>query len=120
MEAAKNGVLERVKMLLDIKDNEQDDLLSFIIDDVENLILGYCRIEILPRQLESLVPVIAVDIYRAKGYGAAASPERVKSISEGERSVAFAETDDEGVLSNYYKRLDPYKCRRGRVPSELG
>ena len=30
--------LSTAKMLLGIKDNEQDDLLSFLIDDMENLI----------------------------------------------------------------------------------
>lgn len=119
MEAAKSDALERVKMLLGIEDNEQDGLLSFLIDDCINLILGYCRIEIIPRQLESLVPVIAADMYRAKGYGNDAAPETVKSISEGERSVAYAETDNEAIINNYYKRLDPYKCRKGRVPSEV-
>ncbi len=113
--------LERLKMLLGIKDNEQDGLLSFLIDDTVDMILGYCRIEILPRQLESLVPVIASDAYRAKGYGQTDAPEVVKSISEGERSVSYAETNPDGdFLSSYYDRLKPFINRRGRVPSELG
>ena len=35
--------LSTAKMLLGIKDNEQDDLLSFLIDDMENLINSYCH-----------------------------------------------------------------------------
>lgn len=115
-----NEMLERLKMLLGIKDNEQDSLLSFLIDDTVNLILGYCRIEILPRQLESLVPVIAADMYRRKGYGKETAPEIVKSISEGERSVSYAETTLENdFLTNYYDRLKPFICRKGRVPSDI-
>lgn len=107
-------------MLLGIKDNEQDSLLSFLIDDTVNLILGYCRIEILPRQLESLVPVIAADMYRRKGYGKETAPEIVKSISEGERSVSYAETTLENdFLTNYYDRLKPFVSRKGRVPSDI-
>lgn len=113
--------LERLRMLLGIEDNKRDGLLSFLIDDTVDMILGYCRIEILPRQLESLVPMIAADAYRAKGYGREAAPEVIKSISEGERSVSYAETNPDGdFLSSYYDRLKPFINRRGRVPSELG
>ena len=83
-----NEALGTLKMLLGIKDDEQNSLLSFLIEDTVNMILGYCRIEVLPRQLESLVPTIAADAYRAKGYGQTAAPEVVKSISEGDSSVS--------------------------------
>lgn len=115
-----NNALGTLKMFLGIKDNEQDGLLSFLIEDTANLILGYCRIDILPRQLESLVPVIAADMYRAKGYGASDAPAVVKSISEGERSVSYADTNpDNKFFENYYDRLKPFRNRKGRVPSEL-
>ena len=67
-------------MLLGIKDDEQDNLLSFLIDDTVNMIMAYCHIDVLPRQLESLVPKIAADMYRAKGYGDSKSPEVVKTV----------------------------------------
>ena len=102
-------------MLLGIKDDEQDSLLSFLIDDTVNMIMAYCHIDVLPRQLESLVPKIAADMYRAKGYGGSKSPE----VSEGERSVTYTETDNDKIFSNYYKRLDPFRKRKGRVPSDI-
>nr|DAZ12946.1 MAG TPA: Head Tail Connector Protein [Caudoviricetes sp.] len=109
-----------LKLLLGIEDGKQDGLLSFLISDTENMILGYCRIEVMPRQLESLVPIIAADLYRAKGYGQEAAPEDVKSISEGSRSISYERVrPDDNVLMNYYKRLDPFKNRKGRVPSEI-
>ena len=49
-------------MLLGIKDDEQDSLLSFLIEDTVNMIMAYCHIDVLPRQLESLVPKIAADM----------------------------------------------------------
>ncbi len=107
-------------MLLGIKDDEQDGLLSFLINDTINMIMSYCHIEVLPRQLESLVPKIAADMYRIKGYGDSKSPEVVKSRSEGERSVTYAENDNDEIFSNYYKRLDPFRKRKGRVPSDVG
>lgn len=101
-------------MLLGITDESKDELLSFLIDDTVNLILGYCRICFLPRPLESLVPVIAADMYRAKGYGGESAPEIVKSISEGQRSVSFdSKTPDSDFLANYYDRLKPFVNRRG-------
>ncbi len=114
-------LLKRLKMLLGITDESKDELLSFLIDDVVNLILGYCRICFLPRPLESLVPVIAADMYRAKGYGGESAPEIVKSISEGQRSVSFdSKTPDGDFLTNYYDRLKPFVNRRGKVPSDVG
>ena len=109
-------------MLLGIKDNEQDSLLSFLIDDTVNLILGYCRISILPRQLESIVPVIAADMYRRKGYGKSEAPQVIKSVTQDKRSVSFkdsADTDTDEFLKEYEARLKPFRNRRGRIPSEL-
>ena len=115
-----NEARERLKLLLGIKDSDSDELLSFLIEDTVNMILGYCRIDILPRQLESLVPTIAADAYRAKGYGQTAAPEVLKSVSEGDRSVSYAETNpDNDFLSNYYERLNPFRSRKGRVPSDV-
>ena len=74
-------------MLLGIKDDEQDSLLSFLIEDTVNMIMAYCHIDVLPRQLE--------------------------------RSVTYAETDNDKIFSNYYKRLDPFRKRKGRVPSDI-
>lgn len=122
MDVVKTEALETLKLLLGIKDNDTDKdvLLSFLIDDTVNLILGYCRIDTLPRQLESLVPVIAAEMYRRKGYGSAAMPDVIKSISEGERSVTYADNISEtDLLMNYYKRLNPFINRRGKVPSDV-
>ena len=108
-------------MLLGIEDGEQDSLLSFLIEDTANLILSYCRLEIMPRQLESLVPVIAADMYRRKVITDDTVEGRIKSISQGEQSVTLIsgtlETDE--FLTEYEARLKPYVNRRGRVPSDL-
>ena len=112
--------LAKLKMLLGIKDNEQDDLLSFIIEDCENLINGYCHTDTIPSKLESLVPVMAADMYRRKSYGQEEAPQTVKAISEGDRSISFGEFSTDDFLSEYETRLKPFRCRKGRVPSELG
>lgn len=113
--------IEILKTLLGIKDNEQDSLLSFLISDTENLIKGYCRIDIVPRQLESLVPVIAADIYRTKGYGQQGVPTVVTSETQGSRSWSYENkaVNTDNVLLGYEQRLNPFMNRKGHVPSDL-
>lgn len=121
MEISKaNECLIQLKMLLGIEDGGKDKLLSFIISDTERMILDFCRLDTLPTQLESLVPVIAADYYRAKGYGTEQSPEVIKTITEGDRSVSYAETQPGAdFFKHYSSRLKPFVRRRGRVPSDI-
>lgn len=109
--------LSTAKMLLGIKDNEQDDLLSFLIDDMENLINSYCHTAEVPTKLQSLVPQMAAEMYRRKGYGQTAAPQVIKSVTEDKRSVSFetssASTDTDEFLKEYESRLRPYRCKRG-------
>ncbi|MDD6483245.1 MAG: phage head-tail connector protein [Clostridiales bacterium] len=109
-----------LKELLGIEGNEHDGLLSFLLEDCTNMILTYCNIDTLPIQLKSLVPVMAADMYRAKGYGQESAPSDVKSISEGQRSVSYeSKTPGNDFLENYYQRLLPFVRKRGRVPSDV-
>lgn len=109
-----------LKMMLGITDDTQDDLLTFLMNEVRDMICGYCRIETVPAKLESLVPVIAAELYRRKGYGSAEAPQEVSTITEDKRSVSFHKSEKESdVLMNYYKRLKPFINVRGRVPSEV-
>lgn len=86
------------------------------------MILGYCRIDTLPKQLESFVPMIAADVYRAKGYGKADAPQIVAAVTEDKRSVSFRDTNINAadILANYESRLNPFRNRRGKVPSDVG
>ena len=112
--------MDKLKMLLGIANNEQDKLLQFLLDEVRDMICGYCRIDEIPTKLESLVPVIAADLYRRKGYGEAEAPQEISTITEDKRSVSFHKQETEtDFLKNYYGRLKPFINRRGRVPSEF-
>lgn len=112
--------MDKLKMLLGIANNEQDKLLQFLLDEVRDMICGYCRIESVPTKLESLVPVIAADLYRRKSYGEAEAPQEISTITEDKRSVSFHKQETEtDFLKNYYGRLKPFINRRGRVPSEF-
>ncbi len=95
--------MDSLKMLLGIANNEQDKLLQFLLDEVRDMICGYCRIESVPTKLEGLVPVIAADLYRRKGYGEAEAPQEISTITEDKRSVSFHKQETEtDFLKNYY------------------
>lgn len=112
MEDAKTEILAAVKTLAQIEDTKSDGLLSLMIDDTINAVLSYCRIEVLPRQLVSLIPVIVTEKYRQN------KNEGVKAISEGERRVEFCDGDYD-FLSAYAARLKPFVNRSVKVPSDL-
>ena len=108
-------MLDRIKMLLGILDNSQDELLNYIIESTEELVLAHCKIKQMPEGLKSIMPMICADVYRAKQFGQ--SGKSVKSLTQGERSVTYDERDD--VLSSYSSQLKPFMSKRGRLPSEL-
>lgn len=63
----KNEILDAVKLLLGIKDNDKDDVLMLLIEDTVNSVLAYCRIDVLPRQIVSFIPTLTVrDIRQIK------------------------------------------------------
>lgn len=110
--------MEKLKLLLNITDDSQDELLRLILNEVEEFVLSYCRVNKVPDKLQDIIPFMAADLYRHKGYGASSLPSSVKSISQGNRSVTYETAErHQDVFLEYYKRLNPY--RRARVPSEV-
>ena len=65
----KNEILDAVKLLLGIKDNDKDDVLMLLIEDTVNSVLAYCRIDVLPRQIVSFIPTFTVKRYTANQNG---------------------------------------------------
>lgn len=111
--------MEQLKILLGIpaEDAEKDELLRLVLTEAEEFILSYCRVAAVPEKLKGLVPFMAADVYRAKGYGTDTLPSDVKSVSEGSRSVSYEVKRPDDALASYRLRLNPY--RRARVPSEV-
>lgn len=114
-------ILSDVKLLLGMQCNDSDALLSFLIYDCVNLVLSYCRITELPKKLESLIATMSVRMYRDNAYSQTDIPQIVSSISEGSRSISYKSNIDSAdkLLSSYKARLEPFRCRKGRVPSDL-
>lgn len=105
-------ILDAAKLLLEIKDNENDELLMLLIEDAVNAVKAYCRIEVIPRQLVSLVPMLVARQYRLN------SGNGIKSVTEGERRVEYTEKNND-FLSEYEHRLKPFVSRDVKLPSDI-
>lgn len=112
MGETKTEILDASKALLGINDEKNDEILTLLIDDIINAVLSYCRIEVLPRQLVSLIPTMTAAQYRLN------MQEGVKSVTEGERRVEYIEKNND-FLSDYAARLKPFVSRSIRIPSDL-
>lgn len=108
-------ILENTKMLLGLDGEEKDTLIAFLICDMIDAVMAYCRIEVLPRQLYGLIAQMCAGLYRSRGYGE--NTPAVKSVTEGQRRVEFENA--EGLFADYSKRLEPFINKSARLPSEL-
>ena len=108
----KNEILDAVKLLLGIKDNDKDDVLMLLIKDTDNSDMTYSRIDVLPTHNETLIPTLTVKRYTANQNGG------VKSVTEGERKVEYSD-DNYDYLKEYAIRLKPFVSRKVKVPSEV-
>lgn len=122
MRDTKNGVytqdareskelLDGAKLLLNIEDDKNDGALMFLINDTIEAILAYCRLDMLPRQLEGFISAIAAKRFTCGSSGG------VKSVTEGDRRVEY-ESGDYDFISEYAARLKPFVSRAVYVPSE--
>lgn len=88
---SKEERLEKVKALLGIAGTDQDDVLQFVIQTVEDLVLSYINQDTLPAPLENALVVMCVSYYKAAGLGttqAAVGP--VASVKRGDVQTSFA------------------------------
>lgn len=88
---SKDDRLNKVKALLGITGEDQDELLLFVIQTVEDLVLSYINQDTLPAPLENALIVMCVSYYKAAGLGstqAAVGP--VASVKRGDVQTSFA------------------------------
>lgn len=88
---SKDDRLAKVKALLGIGGTDQDELLLFVIQTVEEMVLAYINQDTLPAPLEKVLVVMCVSYYKAAGLGttqAAAGP--VASVKRGDVQTSFA------------------------------
>lgn len=84
-------VLQKVKTLLGITTEDQDDVLEYVIQTVQTLVLRYINWDELPLELENVLAVMCVSYYKAAGLGTtAAAPGAVSSVKRGGVQTSFA------------------------------
>lgn len=81
--------LKTLKKLLGVKNDDNDEILLFIINSTIGIICNYCRFQNIPKELDNIILNIAIDLYRNRIFGQEQIEGIVKSITEGDVSVAF-------------------------------
>ncbi len=60
-------MLEKLKLLLDIKNNEQDKLLNLLLDISKDLVLNYTKRNEILKSFENIIVSLAVIYYNRMG-----------------------------------------------------
>ncbi|MEF9952204.1 MAG: phage head-tail connector protein [Clostridium sp.] len=108
-------MLEKIKSLLGIKrdDTSRDAIISFIIDDVTEIIKNYCGVDLVPPGLNNTVIRMAIDIYRNENLGEEEGPVgSISSITEGDTSVSYKGATSDyttSMLKNYKTQLNRFR-----------
>lgn len=104
--------IDTIKMLLGITDASKDNLLNYLNNAVTTEVKKYCRIKVIPDELQVIINDLVVDRFRSRGYGASEAPKTVSSISEGDVSISF-KTVQYGITAELTdaekQRLVPYR-----------
>lgn len=95
--------IEKLKIRLGIADNNQDSLLTQLLEDAQAEILDYCNRDILPVKAEPLQKELAIVYYNRLGY------EGESSRSEGGISVSYSTEIPESIKS----RLNSFRLLKG-------
>ncbi|WP_321835408.1 phage head-tail connector protein [Clostridium butyricum] len=107
--------LKKLKVLLGIKidDQSEDLLLEFVIDNIKEIILNHCNLDVLPDGLISTCYRMCMDLYRNENLGSKEnSLGSISSISEGDTSTNFRSSMSEfkdSILKDYKKQLNKYR-----------
>ena len=102
------------RSLLGITTTDKDEVLQFVLDDVEETVLNYCNLDTIPKGLVKTAYRMAMDLYRAEGFGQEAIESGVSSISEGGATVSFKSSNYDtsfisSLLKNYERQLMEYR-----------
>ena len=107
------GILDKIKLFLGIKGQEEDAVLGVVLESVEEAILNYCNLQELPEGLYYTVVRMAIDVYRNECPGEKEIFQGVSSVSVGDTKTSFASAGDagylSGVLKEYKRQLNRYR-----------
>ena len=109
-----NEKLNKLKGLLGIElsDSSKDTILQFTIDNVEEIILGFCNVDEVPKGLFNTELRMAMDLYRNENLGSEESAlGSISSISRGDTTTSFRSNATEfkdSLLKDYKGKLLKY------------
>lgn len=107
--------LEKLKKLLGmaLEDDSKDFLLEFSLEDVEQIVKDYCHIKEIPKELNTTVLKMAIDMYRNENLGEEEnSLGSISSITEGDTSVSYRSAASEfkdTLIKDYKSQLNKYR-----------
>ncbi|MEW8955602.1 phage head-tail connector protein [Clostridium sp.] len=107
--------LDKLKKLLGIslEDDSKDFSLEFALENVDQIIKGYCHIKEIPEALNNTILRMAIDIYRNENLGEEESSlGSISSISEGDTTVSYRSANSEfkdSLVKDYKAKLNKYR-----------
>ena len=110
--------LDTLKMLLGLEGDGKDPILTFLLDQVTDIVLSYCNLDAMPAGLKNTVVRMAADLYRSEGYGKEGAPTAASEVRRGDVTVkytgqAVAEiAGAKGILDDYTAVLQQYRKLR--------
>lgn len=95
--------LQKLKLVLGINGDEEDNLLGFLLESTEQKILNYCNLKELPDELENVLVEMAARFYN--------SPDGVTAgMRVGDTSVDFSTAKDEqNIIHDYKTQLNRFR-----------
>lgn len=108
--------LDRLKLLLGLKDDSKDFVFEFTLNKVEDIIKNHCNIKKIPKELETTVLSMAIELYRTENFGNEEEGKDIKSIAVGDTTTTFETKSNKDIskelLKNYRAQIDPFKDLR--------
>jgi len=98
------GILQSIKNILGIANDESNSALEWMLKDTIQAVLDYCRIPRLPVQLEGFVKSLVIREFKFENGG------NVDSIKRGDTTVSYGGTIGiENFTSKDKSRLNAYR-----------
>ena len=82
-------MVENIKLILNITDDSQDNLILLYLAKVETMVVDYCNVNELTGGLESFIEDKVVSIMKPLVSGGTQNTGEIKSISRGDTKIEY-------------------------------
>lgn len=94
-------MLEKIKYLLNLTDEEKDKQIEFHITMLEETILDFCNLKKLNKALENFIVTKVFEIMKSKSVGnveTSQSQKEVASVTRGDTTIKYKTSSNQAVL----------------------